>query len=237
MLPSYSRSWQNHYLVRHTAHCNRFCLIISCFDTYANPLSSARLIRQLKNLAKEDGSAIVYFYCETSQQDTLQAANLFRSFSKQLLHYFNYRSILYPDDIKRKLDDFYQPTGPQSDADDAVMLFSALSEQAFKVFYVIDGLDEMECTQIPIVVSAFRALLKKTFDCKLFVSSRDELGTNVRLSLSARIQITQTDTRDNIRQFIDAEISRMTQDKRILTESDGTLQKMKDCLSRGAHGM
>lgn len=201
------------------------------------PSSSAKLIRHLKNLAKEDGSAVVYFYCETSQQDTLQAANLFRSFSKQLLHYFRCINKPLSDDIKYKLDDFYQPAGPEPDADDAIMLFSALSAQASTAVYLIDGLDEMEHTQISKVVSAIHDLFKKPSGSKLFISSRDELGKNIRLSLSERVQITQTDTRNDIIQFIDAEVSRKTKQSRVLIGSDETLQEIKDCLDRGAHGM
>lgn len=196
-----------------------------------------KLVDYMKSMSTSTGKMLIYFYCETSNPKTTQAKCLFRSLIQQILHYLWRSKRRCPKHIMDDIESLFRPSGLEPDLDDLTSVFSKLFFMVPEATYLIDGLDELNSTDVVETLSTLHRLFKDASTQKLFLASRDELGVNLRPALSQHLHILPKATEEDINHYIDCEVSRKAVEERVITDSQDLMDKIKHDLQKGACGM
>ncbi|MCJ1384883.1 hypothetical protein MMC17_008001 [Xylographa soralifera] len=196
------------------------------------------VVEAVKDKSRKSGNAVAYFYCESAQQEFLQASNLLESLIKQGLMYLASIQKPCPDSVRKKLEELYRYGGPERDIEDIAEIFSGLFYYLKAATYIIDGLDEFEHEEINHVLRIFRDLLSNATQQKLYLSSRKELHHAIdiahMLPNTTQILMSQSDSLEDIRLYIETKIADQS---RKLTDNAALIEDVKSQLLNRAHGM
>lgn len=195
----------------------------------------AGLIDYLKSVTAETSSSLIYFYCETSKRKT--ADYVLRSLIKQLLQSLLASQIQCPEEVVTRIEEFFNPASPEPDVEDIKTIFLMLASAYSGAIYLIDGLDELEDSEVRAVLYALHHLLRNDSGPKVFISSRDELGLNVRPAMDLRVQISSVDNEADILQYITQHTQMESIYGRPLSTDADIMTKIKQVLVNEACGM
>lgn len=185
----------------------------------------------------ETGDAVIHFYCDPSEAQTLSAIYLFESLAKQLLDYLEEVRRDYPPEAVKRIERFYSPTGSEPDLEDITLIISVLFEAVPRCWLIIDGVDEMRPEEVSRVLQHLRILFDQATNQKMCLATRNEVGFGMKVSLNYRVRIDQRQTDFDMRRYIDSRITRKTEHSRTLTESKEIMSQVKKRLVNGANGM
>jgi hypothetical protein len=104
---------------------------------------------------------------------------------------------------------------------------------------VIDTLDECDPSRRYELIVSLEEILHRSANVKIFVTSRDDSDIVCHLSNSPNLYIHAQDNREDIDRFIDLEVERAIDKKRLLggQVSSNVKGLIVETLKRGAHGM
>lgn len=142
-----------------------------------------------------------------------------------------------PEEVQTTIRYFYNPAGPEPDLDDIVDIFARLYGAVPDTFFVIDGLDEMNSAEASAILSTFHNLLQAEHLQKVFIASRDKIGLGVTPDFALRIRLSPEETSEDIKLYIETEISRKLRQERVLTDDPELCAQIKRRLSEEARGM
>lgn len=145
----------------------------SSFACYGIPGSgksvlTSHVVNSVRENHLSSGARICYHYCEYSDKCTLKTAQIFASFSKQLLE-----TVEISREIESLISEHFVD-GSGTSPPTAFDLFERAVALFGKVFLVIDGLDELAKCEQSEVVRASKSLLRGNRQLLLYLSCRRE---------------------------------------------------------------
>ena len=186
--------------------------------------------------SQKAGHLVAHFFYSHSKKSQLKAANLFRSYIKQILGYLDITKKRFPLRIASYVKRFYGPKRHYPKFEEMVdEIFVPLSELAPSTIYVVDGLDECEPEEVRKVLKTFQKMMSQ-HGTRVFISGRESLDVTNSIPDSIAVVISDENNREDIRRFIEWRIGEKMRE-RLLTEKKSLLQDIKNKLNEKADRM
>ena len=165
----------------------------------------------------------------------MAARNVFESYVKQMIGCLEMTKKPCPSKIINAVKSLYGPKGGCFNFEELIEdVFLPLRDLIPEASYVVDGLDECELPEVRKVLSTFRKLA--LLGQRIFISGREILDVRNAIPESVALVISEEDTREDIRRFIDWRIEEKMRE-RCLTERESVLQDIKHELNEKADRM
>lgn len=179
---------------------------------------------------------MAHFFYSSSNKSRLEASHLFESYIKQMIGYLEMTRKQCPSRIINNVKRFYGPKGDYPNFEETIdEIFEPLCMLFPSATYVVDGLDECEIDEVRKVLRTFRRMMSQQ-DLKVFISGREVLDAKTSIQGSTTIVVSEENTRDDIRRFIQWRIEEKMHERQ-LTETESVLQDIKTKLDERADQM
>jgi hypothetical protein len=175
---------------------------------------------------------IFYYFFDFSRKESLTAVTFLRS----LLHQLIRNEILSPD-IQRLLEAMFGPNGNREpDTGEMETLIIKLCGKLASVFFIIDGLDEMEQNERRVVLRFLKNIGKSRLGIQFFVAAQPEVDLTAVFGNCHAVRLQPDDLQTDIKTFIDYQMD--NEYHGILSVCEPELAKMiKHVLATKAQGM
>ena len=184
----------------------------------------------MSNEIQEKKPLVAHYFFNQSYTFSLEASDLFRSYTKQILRYYDRVGKPYPSEDICPLRRFYGSNASPPTFNEIVdKVFLPLSKSSPSVAYIVDGLDECQADEISRVLKVLRTIISTSQGAQVLVSGRETLHVQHSIQGSSIIQIGNEDVQEDIRDFINWKIEEKTRDRRI-TDTESLLQDIKSTL-------
>ena len=179
--------------------------------------------------SKQSHELVAHFFYSESHKSHLDGADLFRSYTKQIIDHLDTIKLPCPPEIIYHLRRFFGLKASLPTFDEIIDdIFLPLSKLLPRITYVVDGLDECTATEIQRVLKVFRRMTSQ--QClRLFVSGRESLDIQQSIHGSSTINISYEDAKEDIRKFVNWKIEEKMHERQ-LTEDKGLLRDIKTIL-------
>lgn len=179
---------------------------------------------------------VFHFFYNQSYKSRVRAIDLFESYAKQMISYFEIRKMNYTPQVKSRIKKYYGPRGQRPSLDDLLdYVIFPLSGSLSSAIFILDGLDECETSDLHSVFKALRRLIQSGMH-RVFISGREVLDVRNSIDGSVELPISSSDTVDDIRRFIDWKIAEKMRE-RPLTQDNDLLNEVKHRLNDKADRM
>lgn len=193
-------------------------------------------------------ATVAYFYCtrNNSEPERGDGVEIFRSLVKQLSISTTGDQIRFPTvtEYTKRVEEARQIGEDPSrlTADECVELICELTRDV-EITIAIDALDECRPMQRAAILDAIGHIVSSTRNVvKVFVSSRDEEPISARLRAGKHMEITQTRTEEDMKNFVLTRTRLFVRNWAINHEAtaedlQGLEKRIFDALIQGAQGM
>lgn len=203
--------------------------------------SRTAVVEAAKNHSKVLGNAVIFFYCQTTGSNILNACDVFESLTQQLLMFLDLLNIIVDHEIKKEIQDLYRYGGPQRDLEDILKVFSAIVDLSPGTVCMIDGLDDLDYEASVAILEALRELIDQKRPLRLFISSRRDIHRHISvpdyLPNVKHIDLVESDNALDIEAYVD----NMIADKSVrcgpLSDDAALIATVKSELRSKSHGM
>jgi hypothetical protein len=185
-----------------------------------------------KDITSQD-IGIIYSYCDFSDPKILKTGGILGTIIKELL-----KEITISRDLEQQMDLFYR-SGIRTVADnELITLFIAVIKHFFKVYIVIDGLDECKKEEQITILSTVNQLAQSTSPVvKILIISRQEPIISILLRGFPRFRVSAEKNSADIAFFVEERVKSMIKSE-VLKIRDSSLEyDIKSALIDGAKGM
>lgn len=180
-----------------------------------------------------NSSAIVYFYCDYSNQKTLEASEIFGSFIKQLL----LRAGI-SDEVQLKLASTYQDSISKPDSEDLLGILLLVLKTFDSVFFVLDGIDECRGNDRVELLMGIRSITKSgPAVVRFFLASRADVDLERAFSNHIHLPISTNDVTTDIVSFVNSIVDAKIQSRDLVVRNPPLARDIVDALVKGAQGM
>ena len=177
---------------------------------------------------------MVYYYCDYSDQKSLNADTLLGTLIRQLLDQLK----PLPESLERKLICVYNHESATLNIDDLSSLLFSASEYVRNLFVVIDGLDECGKDVLQQILDVIRSLATcPPSVIKLFISSRDDIRIIESLKKYPVLQATAVDLSNDIELYVKGAVRDRIESGNLIVRNPGLEAVIVAELTSKAHGM
>ena len=197
---------------------------------------TSSILKRLIEEYAQNHNPVFHFFYSYAHKSRLMAADLFRSYIKQLLNHLDTYTIAWSRDITTCLLRFFGPKSSPPTFDEIIeRIFIPLSNLVPRAVFVIDGLDECETGEALKVLGVFRRLILRG-DIRFLVSGRESLDITQSIPSSVKISISERHAKEDVQAFVNWKIAEKMQERQ-LTENSRLLEEIKTTLIEKADRM
>lgn len=182
---------------------------------------------------------VVYFYCDYSDQKTLDVSEILGNFIKQLINQLLSRMEI-PDDIGLMVLTTYQHGTKHPDADELLKIIFLLLKHFDKVIFLLDGIDECGGNDRMELLAAIQSILNSsihTTTVKFFIASRPDVDLKRAFKPYIILPISVDDTTADIVPFINGIVREKVKSKELVVRDSSLVKEIIEALVNGAQGM
>ncbi|KAH8154666.1 uncharacterized protein LAJ45_01195 [Morchella importuna] len=181
-----------------------------------------------------DGSSLIWFYCDYSEQKTLDPSEIVGSLIKQLL---NIRLLEVNIDLRLQLEKIYD-NDRIPDLDELFDMLLRVISKFPKVFIIIDGLDECKEKDRELLFPWLKKLHNNSSTLvKLMITSRDEVDIRKAIGGTPSIQASKSNTSSDLAIVVEELVKERLVGQRDWLKDPCLVQEIIDALVDGAEGM
>ena len=198
------------------------------------------IVYQAKFRREKTGSALAFFYCNSSQPQTLSISTILGSFIKQIASHFEKLSKPIPAILSEKMDQVQDEDRSSFDVDELVDILLDFAAKSLETFFILDGLDECEPKDRGEILKIFEQLLNANNPrslCKVLISSREDINVSRAIPRCFQLSICATHTSSDIRGYVNSVINERVSTKEIIVRDASLVAEIKEMLTNGAQGM
>jgi hypothetical protein len=208
-------------------------------QTPSNMVNSTTIVEAAKRRSVSTGAAVVYYYCDHAQSETLISTAILRSFMKQLVtHYMILRKPL-PQCVDERLEQAHRLGWKSFDSAELSSILQHLINSLLETFLILDGLDECDRKErkdiLKFVTNSLKCPDPKRI-CKFLVASREEVNMRRWVPNCFHISIDDANIYSDICSFVDRTVDSRLEDGS-LAATPSLINDIKQKLIEGAKGM
>lgn len=176
---------------------------------------------------------VIYFYCDYSDQKTVEFPGILGNFIKQLL-----LQIDMPNDIQSKLESTYQFGLRYPDADELLEILLLVLKHFEQVFIVLDGVNGCGRNSRVDIAAGIELIMESSpVTIKLFIASRavEDLGQAFGKYISLPISV--GNTASDIVSFANGTVQAKIASGELVVQTQTLVEEIVDALVKGAQGM
>lgn len=178
---------------------------------------------------------MIYFYCDYSDQKTIDSSEILSSFIKQLLS-----RIEIPDHIQSTISAIYQSGIRKPDSDELLKLLFLALKLFGEVFLILDGIDECRGSNRAELLAAVQSISQSktlTTIVKFFIASRADVDLKRAFDQHITLPILINHTAADIVPFINGIVREKIKSRQLLIRDPSLEEKIINALVKGAQGM
>lgn len=177
---------------------------------------------------------MIWFYCDYSEQKTLDPSEIAGSLIKQLL---NIRLLEVNIDLRLQLEKIYD-NDRIPDLDELFDMLLRVISKFLKVFIVIDGLDECKEKDRELLFPWLKKLRNNSPALvKLMITSRDEVDIRKAIGDTRSTQASKSNTSSDLAIVVEELVRERLVGQRDWLKDPCLVQEIIDALVDGAEGM
>jgi hypothetical protein len=189
------------------------------------------VIDHLKMTLSDDND-IVYYFFDFSRKESLSAVTFLRSMLHQLI-----RSETLSPDIQRLLETTFGPQGNREpDASELETLIIKLCGKLGNVFFIIDGIDEVEQNDCRVVLRFLKNIGQSRLGVQFFVAGQPEVDMAAVFGNARAVCLRPHDLQTDIKTFIDSQVEKEYSVVLSVCKPD-LIKTIKQVLATKAQGM
>ncbi|KAF8241688.1 hypothetical protein K440DRAFT_591719, partial [Wilcoxina mikolae CBS 423.85] len=175
---------------------------------------------------------IAYYFFDFSRKESLSAVTFMRSMLHQLI-----RSEILSPDIQRLLEAILGPNGNREpDAGEMETLIIKLCGKLGNVFFIIDGIDEVERNDRRVVLRFLKNIGQSRLGIQFFVAGQPEVDMTMVFGNCHAVRLSPQDLQTDIKTFIDFQVEKEYSGVLSVCEPD-LINTVKLVLATKAQGM
>ncbi|KAF1958317.1 hypothetical protein CC80DRAFT_469265 [Byssothecium circinans] len=208
----------------------------SCTLLYTGKLGSgksvllANIVDDLNICARNDTTAVAYFFCRYDIPSSLKARTILGSLARQLL-------CTMPD--LATVAEACEEARSTEDTEKILELICRGFPSSHKAYFILDGLDECELAEREAVVQGLERI-QQTLKLQLLMSFRVEPNSGLK-SITERLVVTRIasipEDNPDIEAFIETELERCLESQKLVIGDPTLILEIQDALLEGSQGM
>lgn len=177
-------------------------------------------------------SAVLYFYCDYSSADSLDASRIVENLILQLLS----TKIKIPEEIEQSLFEVYEGEGAP-DFDVLINTLLPLIKLFGRVIIVLDGIDECAGSNRVDLMRFIHSIIKSDTTINLLLSSRPDPDISEAFSNYPCLQISGNDISADIESLVNGVIAEKLASRELVIRDPNLVVEISKALVDGAQGM
>jgi hypothetical protein len=187
----------------------------------------------MREISNQKNKSIVYYFFDSARNDSLSMIHFLRSVLHQLL-----RTEDMTPTIQQRLEAIIGVHGEREpDIDELQPLIVQLCYKLNQVFFLIDGIDEIELEERRVVFRFLRSVWQARPKSKFYISSLPEVDIATIACSWKPIYLNPDDLDADIQTFIDFEFGHPDYSKLVSICGPAIIEEIKKSLSIKAQGM
>jgi hypothetical protein len=186
------------------------------------------------------GSALAFFYCNSSEKRTLTALTILGSFIEQLGSQFGKLSKPMPVLLGEKVKQARNERRSFFDEDELIEILFSFAANSLETFFILDGLDECVPGEREKVLSFFGRLSQRKVAGSIYrilISSRVDVDVSREIPSCIRLPILATNLEGDIYEYVHNVVDDLIEKEKLKVRDDSLVVDIKKKLSHGAQGM
>ncbi|KAI9778532.1 MAG: hypothetical protein M1839_008063 [Geoglossum umbratile] len=216
------------------------CLWCNGIPGAGKTVTTSVIVYQAKFSRERNGSALAFFYCDSSEPQTLSALTVLGTFTKQITSHFEKLSKPIPAILRGKIEQIQDEGRSSFDIDELTDILLDLATKSLETFFILDGLDACEPNDREEILGFFEQLLNikaPRSSVKVLISSREDADVSRSISSCLQLPICATHTSADICDYVGATVDSRIRSKKLIVRDDALVTEIKEKLTDGAQGM